>query len=102
MGPTPRSSPPCVTVNGRDEPYSLRGLAAFVELPRLASRRTAEIRTDGRNVETFDRPQTRRVDAVDPLAHRPERPANVFGEELRLFPGCKMPANVMPLIVHKL
>ena len=43
------------TFNGRDEPYSLRELAAFVELPRLASRRTAEIRTDGRNVETFDR-----------------------------------------------
>jgi hypothetical protein len=43
------------TSSGRDEPYSLRELAAFVELPRLASRRTAEIRTDGRNVETFDR-----------------------------------------------
>jgi hypothetical protein len=43
------------TFNGRDEPYSLRELASFVELPRLASRRTAEIRTDGRNVETFDR-----------------------------------------------
>jgi len=43
------------TFNGRDEPYSLRELAAFVELPPLAPRRKSEIRTDGRNVETFDR-----------------------------------------------
>ena len=43
------------TFNGRDEPYSLRELAAFVELPPLARRRKADIRTDGRNVETFDR-----------------------------------------------
>jgi hypothetical protein len=43
------------TYSGRDEPYSLGELVSFVELPRLASRRTAEIRTDGRNVETFDR-----------------------------------------------
>ncbi len=43
------------TFGGRDEPYSLRELAAFVDLPPLARRRTAEIRTDGRNIETFDR-----------------------------------------------
>jgi Replicase family len=43
------------TFNGCDEPYSLRELAAFVELPPLAPRRKAEIRTDGRNIETFDR-----------------------------------------------
>jgi len=43
------------TFNGRDEPYSLHELAAFVELPPLAPRRKADIRTDGRNVETFDR-----------------------------------------------
>jgi hypothetical protein len=43
------------TYNGRDEPYSLGELAAFVDLPRLAPRRQAEIRTEGRNVETFDR-----------------------------------------------
>jgi hypothetical protein len=43
------------TVSGRDEPYSLRELAAFVELPAFAPRRAAEIRTDGRNIETFDR-----------------------------------------------
>jgi hypothetical protein len=43
------------TFNGRDEPYSLREIAAFVELPPLAPRRKVEIRTDGRNVETFDR-----------------------------------------------
>jgi hypothetical protein len=48
-------SPSYETCNGRDEPYSLRELAAFVELPPLAPRRKAEIRTDGRNVETFDR-----------------------------------------------
>jgi hypothetical protein len=40
---------------GRDEPYSLRELAAFVELPRMVPRRSTEIRTDGRNIETFDR-----------------------------------------------
>ena len=43
------------TYSGRDEPYSLGELAAFVDLPRLAPRRKAEIRTEGRNVETFDR-----------------------------------------------
>jgi hypothetical protein len=43
------------TYSGRDEPYSLGELAAFVELPGLAPRRQAEIRTDGRNVETFER-----------------------------------------------
>ena len=43
------------TFNGRDEPYSLRELAAFVELPRIVPRHKVEIRTDGRNVETFDR-----------------------------------------------
>jgi hypothetical protein len=43
------------TFSGRDEPYSLRELAAHVELPALAPRRKTEIRTDGRNVETFDR-----------------------------------------------
>jgi hypothetical protein len=43
------------THSGRDDPYSLRELAAFVELPAFAPRRAAEIRTDGRNVETFDR-----------------------------------------------
>jgi hypothetical protein len=43
------------TFIGRDEPYSLRELAAHVELPALAPRRKTEIRTDGRNVETFDR-----------------------------------------------
>jgi hypothetical protein len=43
------------TLSGRDEPYSLRELAAHVELPRIAYRRPAEIRTDGRNIETFDR-----------------------------------------------
>ena len=48
-------SPSYETCNGRDEPYSLRELAAFVELPPPAPRRKAEIRTDGRNVETFDR-----------------------------------------------
>jgi Replicase family len=42
------------TFSGRDEPYSLRELAAHVELPRIVPRRT-EIRTDGRNVETFGR-----------------------------------------------
>ena len=42
------------TFSGRDEPYSLRELAAYVELPRMVPRRT-EIRTDSRNVETFDR-----------------------------------------------
>lgn len=42
------------TIVGRDEPYSLRELASFVELPRV-SRRAVEIRRDGRNVETFDR-----------------------------------------------
>jgi hypothetical protein len=43
------------TLSGPDDPYSLPELAAFVELPALAPRRAAEIRTDGRNVETFDR-----------------------------------------------
>jgi hypothetical protein len=43
------------THSGRDEPYSLRELAAFVKLPRIVYRRAIEIRTDGRNVETFDR-----------------------------------------------
>ena len=43
------------TFSGRDEPYSLRELAAHVELPALAPRPRTEIRTDGRNVETFDR-----------------------------------------------
>jgi hypothetical protein len=43
------------TLSGRDEPYSLRELAAHVELPRIAYRRPAEIRTEGRNIETFDR-----------------------------------------------
>jgi hypothetical protein len=43
------------TLSGRDEPYSLAELAAFIELPRVAYRRAVEIRTDGRNVETFDR-----------------------------------------------
>src|SRR5450631_2302348 len=43
------------TRSGRDDPYSLRELAAFVELPAFAPRRAAEIRTDGRNIETFDR-----------------------------------------------
>jgi hypothetical protein len=43
------------TLSGRDDPYSLRELAAFVELPAFAPRRAAEIRTDGRNIETFDR-----------------------------------------------
>jgi len=43
------------THGGRDEPYSLRELAARVELPRMVPRRSTEIRTDGRNVETFDR-----------------------------------------------
>jgi hypothetical protein len=43
------------TFIGRDEPYSLRELAAYVELPALVPRRKTEIRTDGRNVETFDR-----------------------------------------------
>jgi hypothetical protein len=42
-------------VSGRDEPYSLTELAAFVELPRIVYRRAAEIRTNGRNVELFDR-----------------------------------------------
>ena len=44
------------TLSGRDEPYSLRELAACVELPRMVPRRKAEIRTDGRNVETFRPP----------------------------------------------
>jgi hypothetical protein len=43
------------THSGRDDPYSLRELAAFVELPAFAPRHAAEIRTDGRNIETFDR-----------------------------------------------
>jgi hypothetical protein len=43
------------TRSGRDEPYSLRELAACVELPRMVPRHTTEIRTDGRNVELFDR-----------------------------------------------
>jgi hypothetical protein len=43
------------THSGRDEPYSLRELAAHVELPRLVPRRDVDVRTDGRNVETFDR-----------------------------------------------
>ena len=43
------------TFSGRDEPYSLRELAAHVELPRMVLRHNSEIRTDGRNVETFDR-----------------------------------------------
>jgi transposase len=43
------------THSGRDEPYSLRELAAFVDLPRMVPRRSTEIRTDGRNVETFER-----------------------------------------------
>jgi hypothetical protein len=47
-------SPAYETFSGRDEPYSLAELAAYVELPPIARRRT-EIRTDGRNVETFDR-----------------------------------------------
>ena len=47
-------SPSYETCSGRDEPYSLRELASFVELPRV-SRRAVEIRRDGRNVETFDR-----------------------------------------------
>jgi len=42
------------THSGRDDPYSLRELAAYVDLPP-APRRTVEICTDGRNVETFDR-----------------------------------------------
>src|SRR5271165_96881 len=37
-----------------------------------------------------------------PLAHGSERFANVFGKELRLFPGREMAANVMPLIVDEL
>jgi hypothetical protein len=43
------------TFSGRDEPYSLSELAACVELPRFVPRGKAEIRTDGRNIETFDR-----------------------------------------------
>jgi hypothetical protein len=43
------------THGGRDEPYSLAELAAHVELPRMVPRRSVEIRTDGRNVELFDR-----------------------------------------------
>src|SRR5664279_3665093 len=41
--------------SGRDEPYSLRELAACVELPRMVPRGSVDVRTDGRNVETFDR-----------------------------------------------
>jgi hypothetical protein len=43
------------TFSGPDEPYSLSDLAGYVELPRLVPRANAEIRTDGRNIETFDR-----------------------------------------------
>jgi hypothetical protein len=43
------------TLNGRDDPYSLGELAAHVELPPIAPRCKSGIRTDGRNVETFDR-----------------------------------------------
>ena len=43
------------TLSGRDEPYSLHELAAYVELPRMVPRRNVDVRTDGRNVETFDR-----------------------------------------------
>jgi hypothetical protein len=43
------------TTVGRDEPYSLGELASFVELVSSPRRRAPEIRTDGRNIETFDR-----------------------------------------------
>jgi hypothetical protein len=43
------------TIAGRDEPYSLGELASFVELASSPRRRAPEIRTDGRNIETFDR-----------------------------------------------
>jgi hypothetical protein len=42
-------------LNGRDEPYTLCELAAFVQLPAFAQRRAGDIRTDGHNIETFDR-----------------------------------------------
>jgi hypothetical protein len=48
-------SPRYATTNGRDKPYSLHELATFVTLGSPPRRRTTEIRTDGRNIETFDR-----------------------------------------------
>jgi hypothetical protein len=48
-------SPRYETTNGRDKPYSLHELATFVTLGSPPRRRTTEIRTDGRNIETFDR-----------------------------------------------
>jgi len=48
-------SPRYTTIAGRDTPYSLGELASFVELASSPRRRAPEIRTDGRNIETFDR-----------------------------------------------
>jgi hypothetical protein len=44
-----------MTIAGRDTPYSLSELATFVELATSPRRRAPTIRTDGRNIETFDR-----------------------------------------------
>jgi hypothetical protein len=43
------------TTAGRDDPYTLSELAARVTLGSSPRRQAPEIRTDGRNVETFDR-----------------------------------------------
>src|SRR5579871_2464473 len=39
---------------------------------------------------------------IEKLAHITERPANVFGKQLRLLPRCKMAANVVLLVIDEL